>query len=79
MNNSNTLATIIFLSYWNITHTQTHTLTQLLSHSLTHTHSHSYTLRKKGTKAVTGAVPFQNLHFCTQRLHIGTPVVHIST
>jgi len=23
------------------------------------------TLRKKGTKAVTGAVPFQKVHFCT--------------
>jgi len=34
---------------------------------------------KKGTKAVTGAVPFQKVHFCTQRLHIGTLVVHIST
>jgi len=34
---------------------------------------------KKGTKAVTGAVPFQKLHFCIQRLHIGTLVVHIST
>jgi len=30
-------------------------------------------------KAVTGAVPFQKVHFCTQRLHIGTLVVHIST
>jgi len=38
-----------------------------------------YTLRKKGTKAVTGVVPFQKVHFCTQRLHIGTLVVHIST
>jgi len=38
-----------------------------------------YTLRKKGTKAVTGAVPFQKVHICTQRLHIGTLVVHIST
>jgi len=37
------------------------------------------TLRKKGTKAVTGAVPFQKVHFCAQRLHIGTLVVHIST
>jgi len=36
-------------------------------------------LSKKGTKAVTGAVPFQKVHFCTQRLHIGTLVVHIST
>jgi len=35
--------------------------------------------QKKGTKAVTGAVPFQKVHFCTQRLHIGTLVVHIST
>jgi len=34
-----------------------------------------YTLRKKGTKAVTGAVPFQKVHFCT----IATLVVHIST
>jgi len=34
---------------------------------------------KKGTKAVTGAVPFQKVHFCTQRLHIDTLVVHIST
>jgi len=25
---------------------------------------------KKGTKAVTGAVPFQKVHFCIQRLHI---------
>ncbi len=24
-----------------------------------------YTLRKKGTKAVTGTVPFQKVHFCT--------------
>jgi len=24
-----------------------------------------YTLRKKGPKAVTGAVPFQKVHFCT--------------
>jgi len=32
--------------------------------------------QKKGTKAVTGAVPFQKVHFCTQRLHIGTLVVH---
>jgi len=31
------------------------------------------------TKAVAGAVPFQKVHFCTQRLHIGTLVVHIST
>jgi len=23
-----------------------------------------YTLRKKGTKAVTGAVPFLKVHFC---------------
>jgi len=39
-----------------------------------------YTLsEKKGTKAVAGAVPFQKVHFCTQRLHIGTLVVHIST
>jgi len=35
--------------------------------------------QKKGTKAVTGAVPFQKVHFSTQRLHIGTLVVHIST
>jgi len=34
---------------------------------------------KKGTKAVTGAVPFKKLHFCTQRLHFGTLVVHINT
>jgi len=27
--------------------------------------------QKKGTKVVTGAVPFQKVHFCTQRLHIG--------
>jgi len=33
--------------------------------------------KKKGTKAVTGAVPFHKVHFCTQRLHIGTLVVHI--
>jgi len=39
----------------------------------------STALRKKGTKAVTGAVPSQKVHFCTQRLHIGTLVVHIST
>jgi len=39
----------------------------------------THTLRKKGTKAVTGAVPFQKVHFCTQRLPIGTLVVHIST
>jgi len=38
-----------------------------------------YILRKKGTKAVTEAVPFQKVHFCTQRLHIGTLVVHINT
>jgi len=38
-----------------------------------------YTLRKKGTKAVTVAVPFQKVHFCTQKLHIGTLVVHFST
>jgi len=30
---------------------------------------------KKGTKVVT----FQKVHFCTQRMHIGTLVVHIST
>ncbi len=24
-----------------------------------------YTLRNKDTKAVTGAVPFQKVHFCT--------------
>jgi len=35
--------------------------------------------RRKGTKAVTGAVPFQKVQFCTQRLHIGTLVVHINT
>jgi len=36
--------------------------------------------QKKGTKAVTGAVPFQKVHFFfIQRLHIGTLVVHIST
>jgi len=39
----------------------------------------SYTLRKKGTKAVTGAVPFQKVNFYTQRLHIATLVVHVST
>jgi len=38
---------------------------------------HLNTLSEKGTKAVTGAVPFQKVHFCTQRLHIGTLVVHI--
>jgi len=41
-----------------------------------HKHIHS---QKKGTKADTGAVLFQKVHFCTQRLHIGTLVVHIST
>jgi len=41
-------------------------------------HKIHYTLsEKKGTKAVTGAIPFQKVHFCTQRLHIGTLVVHI--
>jgi len=30
-------------------------------------------------KAVTGAVPFEKEHFCTQMLHIGTLMVHIST
>jgi len=41
------------------------------------TYAHHGTLsEKKGTKAVTGAV---TVHFCTQRLHIGTLVVHIST
>jgi len=35
------------------------------------------TQKKKHTEAVTGAVPFQKVHFCTQRLHIGTLVVHI--
>jgi len=39
------------------------------------THSHSQ-IKKKGKKAVTGAVPFQKVHFCTQRLYIGTLVVH---
>ncbi len=28
-------------------------------------HTSPYTLRNKGTKAVTGAVPFQKVHFCT--------------
>jgi len=37
-----------------------------------------YTLRKKGRKVVTGAVPFQKVHFCTQRMHIGTLVVHLA-
>jgi len=37
-----------------------------------------YTLRKKGPKAVTWAVPFQKGHFCTLRLHIGTLVVQLA-
>jgi len=31
-----------------------------------------YTLRKKGTKAVTGAVPFQKLNFCPFQVLICT-------
>ncbi len=31
-----------------------------------------YTLRNKGTKAVTGAVPSQRIHFGTLKLHIST-------
>jgi len=38
-----------------------------------------YTLRKKGTKTITGAVSFQKVHFCTLRVHIGTLMVHTST
>jgi len=26
-----------------------------------------------------GAVPFQKVHFCTLRVHIGTLMIHIST
>jgi len=37
------------------------------------------TIRKKGTKAVLEALPFQKEHFCTQRLHFGTLLVHINT
>jgi len=29
-----------------------------------HIHLHNCTLRKKGTKAVTGALPFQKVNFC---------------
>jgi len=44
-------------------------------------------LRKKGTKAVTGAVPFQKVHTVfvpkesssTSKVHISTKKVHIST
>jgi len=36
-------------------------------------HSYYVTLsEKKGTKAVTVAVPFQKVDFCTKRVHIGT-------
>jgi len=34
--------------------------------------ANTYTLRKKGTKAVTGDVPFQKVHFCTLMVHIST-------
>jgi len=38
---------------------------QLFSlHTVRHRLSNSITLRKKGTKAVTGAVPFQKVNFC---------------
>jgi len=33
---------------------------------------YNYTLRKKGTKVVTGAVPFQMVHFLTLVVHIST-------
>jgi len=32
----------------------------------------AHSQEKKGTKAVTGAVPFQKVHFCTLWVHIGT-------
>jgi len=35
-------------------------------------HLKPHTLRKKDTKAVTGAVPFQKVHFCTLIVHIST-------
>ncbi len=37
------------------------------------------TLRNKGTRAVTGAVPFQKVHVCTSKLNFGTLKVDIST
>jgi len=73
------LATGLYLKIMNNYH---HSLLKLTLLSMLKNMSHAsivYTLRKKGTKAVTGAVPFQKIHFCTQRLHIGTLVVHIST
>lgn len=38
-----------------------------------------YTLRYKGKKAVSRAVPFQKVNLCSWRIHIGTLMVHIST
>jgi len=35
--------------------------------------------KKKGTKAVTLAIPFQKVHFCTLRVNIGTFMVHNGT
>jgi len=34
---------------------------------------------KKGTKAVTGVVPFKKVHFLTIVVHISTKNVHINT
>lgn len=36
----------------------------------------TYTLRNKGTRAVTWAIPFQNVHISIWRVHIGTSKVH---
>ncbi len=51
----------------------------LCIYKYTHMHVRIYTLRNKGTKAVTGAVSFQKVHVCTLRVHFGTLKVHIST
>ncbi len=40
---------------------------------------HLHTLRKKGTKAVTGVVPFQNIHFFIFYIQICTLLVLIYT
>ncbi len=42
-------------------------ISHILHSSLMHIDSKNgnYTLRNKGTKAVTGAVPFQKVHVCT--------------
>jgi len=37
----------------------------------------NYTLRKKGTKAVTGAVPFQKVHFLTLVVYILVPKMYL--